>query len=1140
MSSFVHLHNHTHYSLLDGACRIEDLVKAARRFKMPAIAITDHGNMFGVIPFYKEVLKAGLKPIIGMEAYVAPISRLEKTGGKGGKDTAFHLILLARNLDGYQNLMKLSSIGFTEGFYYKPRIDNEVLEAHAEGLIVMSSCIKGEIPYNIIHGDYGKAKKIAGKYKEMFGENFYLEVQNHDIPEEVTAMKGIMELSRELEIPVVATNDTHYLRREHAEAHDALLCIQTNHDLDDPNRMKFATDQIYFKSPDEMADLFKETPDAIKTSLEIAEKCHVVLDFDALHLPHFTISEDEGIYSLDEYLEVKTREGIAKKYTEVTKEIENRIAYEVSVIERMGYAGYFLIVADFINHARSQNIPVGPGRGSAAGSLVSFALGITDVDPLKYGLLFERFLNPERVSMPDIDIDFCYERRDEIIAYVKEKYGENNVTQIITFGSMNARAVVRDVGRVLKIPYGEVDQIAKMIPFQYNLEETYQKVTQFREFIEQNDSYKKLWEYSLVLEGLARHASTHAAGVVITPGELIQYVPIFKSTQGDVTTQYDMKSLEAIGLLKMDFLGLRTLTVIEHTIQNLRKRKIEVDIHSIPLDDDETYRIFADGETVGIFQFESSGMRDYLKKLQPEAIEDLIAMNALYRPGPMEMIDDFIERKHGRTKVQYLHPQLEPILKETHGIIVYQEQVMQIASALGGFNMGKADLLRRAMGKKSIGLMQEQRKAFVEGAQKKRISEETANSIFDLMDRFAGYGFNKSHATCYSIVAYQTAYLKAHYPLEFMAANLTSEMGNTDRVVILIEECRKMGIEVLPPDVNESEVDFTVDEGRIRFGLGAVKNVGRGAIQSITEGRDRAERFNTIFDFCRNVNLRLVNKKVVESLIQGSALDSLEGSRAQKMAILEKSIHLAQMEQQSIARGQTSIFGEEISESQLFPDLPQIDPWSQAEKLRREKELLGFYVSGHPLSKFEEDVYAFSTPMLGHLNDVGAGKNVRVCGLVTQVNTRFDRKDKEMAFFTLEDFTGSVRVIAFSDAYGKYRDFIQEDGMIVLSGRVDRRSENDEISVLATEITPLEQAREKFSKGLSLNIEFNKFGDGELNRIQMLLKKFPGKCSVYINIKDEEGKEYLLKSKKYLVDPAPALVQDLRLVLGKDNVWIEG
>jgi len=1139
--SFVHLHNHTHYSLLDGACRISDLIKTAKKFKMPAIAITDHGNMFGAIRFYDKVIEAGLKPIIGMETYVAPNSRFDKKGAKGGKESAHHLILLARNIEGYRNLMKLSSIGYLEGFYYKPRIDKEVLQKYSEGLIVLSSCIKGEIPSKIIQGNYEGAKKAASFYKDIFGENFYLEVQNHGIKEEEIAMKGIMDLSRELDISVVATNDTHYLKQEHAKAQDVLLCIQTNKDMNDPNRLRFSTDQLYFKSPQEMEILFKETPQVLKTSLEITEKCNLVLEFKSFHLPRFTVPEEEGVSSLEEYLEKKAFEGLKRRYSDPPKDIKDRLSYELSIIKRMGYTGYFLIVMDFIEYAKKQGIPVGPGRGSAAGSLVSYVLGITDVDPIRYGLIFERFLNPQRVSMPDIDIDFCYERRDEIIDYVKKKYGEKNVTQIITFGSMNARGVIRDVGRVLKIPYGEVDQIAKMIPFQWSLDQALNKIPEFKEKCEQDEIHRKLLEYARVLEGLARHASTHAAGVVITPGELTEYVPLFKSSQsGDVTTQYDMKSLEEIGLLKMDFLGLRTLTVINHAVQMLRKRGVEIDIGNIPYDDPDTYRIFANGETVGIFQFESSGMRDYLKKLQPQSIEDLTAMNALYRPGPMEMIDDFINRKHGRTPVQYLHPLLEPILKETHGIIIYQEQVMQIASEIGGFSMGEADLLRRAMGKKRPDLMQEKRNAFVKGAKKKGIQEEIASSIFDLMDRFAGYGFNKSHATSYSIVAYQTAYLKAHYPLEFMAANLTSEMGNTDRIVILIDECKRMGIEVFPPDVNESYADFVVAGNGIRFGLGAIKNVGRGAIESIVQARKEIKGFKTIYDFCAHVNLRLVNKKVIESLIQAGAMDSLEGNRAQKMAVLGKAINLAQAFQQSTGFGQTTIFGEEIPETQFYPELPHIDPWSQAETLRREKALLGFYVSGHPLLKYEEEVNAFANPVTSRLKDIHNGSTVKICGIITSVKPLFDRNDKPMAFFTVEDFSGSARVIAFADVYDKFRALIHEESMVVVTGKVDRRSEGEENSVLASEVIPLEEARKRFTRRVSLNITPEKLVQEEIEKIQIILKKFPGSCNVYMNIKPSDGKELLLKSKKYSVDPVPELLNDLRTILGEKNVWIEG
>lgn len=1140
MSSFVHLHNHTHYSLLDGACRIDELIKTAKKFGMDSIAITDHGNMFGIIEFYKIALKEGIKPILGMEAYIAPHSRNEKRSCKGGSEAAFHLVLLARNMDGYKNLMILSTIGYLEGFYYKPRIDKETLKSHADGLIAMSSCIKGEIPYKIIHDDFNGARDSALFYRDLFGENFYLEVQNHQIPDEQKAIKGIVQLSEELSIPIVATNDTHYLKEEHAEAHDILLCIQTNKDIDDPGRMKFITDQLYLKSPDEMALLFPDHPEFLEKSLEISEKCHVVLNHEITHLPNFTIPKNEDIHSLDDYLETKAWEGVKKRYTSISPEIKKRLNHEISVIKKMGFSGYFLIVMDIIQYAREHGIPVGPGRGSAAGSLIAYNLGITNVDPLKYGLLFERFLNPERISMPDIDIDFCYERRDEIIQYVKDKYGIDNVTQIITFGSMNARAVIRDVGRVLKIPYNEVDQIAKLVPFNVNLETALKKVTEFRTLCKQNETYQKLLNIALVLEGLARHASTHAAGVVIAPNNLTQYVPLFKSSQGDITTQFDMKSLYAVGLLKMDFLGLRTLTVIYHTLKNLENRDIHIDIDNIPLNDSETFRIFSNGETVGIFQFESSGMRDYLKKLHPESIEDLIAMNALYRPGPMNWIDDFILKSEGKTDIEYLHPTLEPILKETHGIIVYQEQVMQIASSLAGFSLGKADMLRRAMGKKDLTLMQEQRETFVSGAKQKNISEEKANNIFDLMDKFAGYGFNKSHATCYSIVAYQTAYLKNYYPGEFMAANMTSEMNNTDRIVILYDECSRMQIPVLPPDINVSHAEFTVTENSIRFGLGAIKNVGIGAIESIITSRSKEGPYKTIFDFCKRVNLRLVNKKVLESLIQVGAMDCLEGNRAQKMAILEKAISLAQNAQQILHSGQTSIFGKEISEKQLFPELPIVPDWSQTEKLKHEKELCGIYLSGHPLSRFTEEIRAFSNPLIESLTHTNTGKTVRICGILTEVKKHLDKKNNTMAFFKIEDFTGSVRGIAFSNIYDKFRELVEDDKIVIIHGKLDRRDENGDITIIASDFLPIEQARECLTKRIVMHVLTNQLGNEKLDRIKYLLEKNIGNCPIHFHLVSETGESFKLRSTKYSINPTRNLIENLQTILGQESVWFEG
>ncbi|MFQ5751335.1 MAG: DNA polymerase III subunit alpha, partial [bacterium] len=814
MAQFIHLHNHSHYSLLDGACKVEDLVKAAVNNSMSALALTDHGNMFGAIEFYKKARHKGIKPIIGVEAYVAPKSRKERKSAKGISDTSFHLVLLAKNKEGYQNLMRLVSIGYLEGFYYRPRIDKEVLKKYHQGLVALSACLKGEVSSNLLKKGYEDAKKSAREYQEIFKEDYYLEIQNHGIREEELACDGLFKLSQELSIPLVATNDIHYLKREHCSPHDVLICLQTGKDRDDPKRLRYTTDQIYFKSQEEMANAFPEYADALKISSEIADKCNLDLDFNVTHLPNFQIPAKEKARTLEEYLELLAFEGAKTRYKEITPEIEKRLRHELDIINKMGYAGYFLIVMDFIKYAVSQGIPVGPGRGSAAGSIVSYCLGITNIEPLKYNLIFERFLNPERVTMPDIDIDFCYERREEIINYVKQKYGESNVTQIITFGTMAARAVIRDVGRVLKLRYGEIDRIAKMIPAtpSMTLTKAIDSISEFKKINQQDEIHKQLIDYSKVLEGLARHASTHAAGVVITPDELTNYTPLYRSSQGDVTTQYDMKCLEKIGVLKMDFLGLRTLTVIDKTVKSLQRKGIKIDINNISLEDQEVYELFARGETVGIFQFESSGMREYLKKLKPQAFEDLIAMNALYRPGPMNWIDDFIKRKHGFKKIQYLHPSMEPILKETYGIIVYQEQVMRIASELAGFSMGKADLLRSAMGKKKPELMAEQRSLFIKGCIKNNISESVANKIFDLMAKFAGYGFVKPHSTCYALIAFQTAYLKRYYPAEFMAATLSSEMGSTNRVVILLEECKRMGIKVQPPDINESYADFIVKD----------------------------------------------------------------------------------------------------------------------------------------------------------------------------------------------------------------------------------------------------------------------------------------------------------------------------------------
>lgn len=1140
MTQFIHLHNHSHYSLLDGACRIDDLVKTAKEYEMSALALTDHGNLFGAVEFYQKAMAKSLKPIIGSEIYVAPGSRLDKKATPGKPNRAYHLVLLAKNEEGYKNLMKLVSYGYLDGFYYKPRVDHELLRRHSRGLIALSACLKGEVPNNFLHNGVEKAIELIEEYKSIFGDDFYLEIQNHSIADEDTVREGILRLGREMEIKVVATNDIHYLKKEHYKAHDALLCLQTGKDYDDPNRMRYSTDQLYFKNAKEMTELFGDTPEVLENTLEVAEKCNLLMDFKTYHLPNFVIPESDDVKTLAKYLEKLAYKGLEERYPEITRELKERLDGELKIINQMGYAGYFLITQDFIQYARQKGIPVGPGRGSAAGSLVSYCLYITNLDPMKYDLIFERFLNPERVSMPDIDIDFCYERREEVIDYVKNKYGYNNVCQIITFGTMAARAVIRDVGRVLKMSYGEVDRIAKLVPAQLNikLDEAIKNVPELRELEKRDEQHRQLIEYSRVLEGLARHASTHAAGVVITPQELTNYVPLYKTKDGDITTQYDMKSLENVGVLKMDFLGLRTLTVIQKTIDALRSKGIEVDIDTIPIDDPKVFEIFSNGETIGIFQFESSGMREYLKKLHPECLDDLIAMNALYRPGPMDMIQDFIDRKQGRKRIEYLHPLLEPILKETYGIAIYQEQVMKMASAVGGFTMGGADLLRRAMGKKKKEIMVEQRVIFIEGAKKKGVSEKAASDIFDMMEKFAGYGFNKSHAACYSLVAYQTAYLKKYFPAEFMAATISSEMGNSNRVTILLEECRRMGLTVLPPDVNESFADFIVMDGGIRFGLGAVKNVGRGAIEAIVKARKNKKEFRTIFELCLEVDMHALNRKVLESLIEAGAMDSLEGTRAQLFAAVDMAMAFAQRSEAQHAHGQTSIFDSDDGEITFSPpSLPEVEEWSQKTLLNREKAILGFYLSGHPLDRFRQEVQLFSMISLDNANSLPDGAAARICGIISDMKTHLDRQKRPMAFVKIEDFTGSIEGIAFSDAYEKFRQHLHEDAMIMVMGKINTREKQDP-KIIINEIITLADARKRFTKSLCVAFNVDSTPDSLIQEVRIILERNKGDIPVYLDIKTSDHGDYVVRSKTTRVTPSLELLDELRDKVGRENVWI--
>jgi DNA polymerase-3 subunit alpha len=1050
-SRFVHLHNHTDYSLLDGACKIDALMEAARAFKMPAIAITDHGNMFGAIEFYEKAIRAGLKPILGCEVYVARGGRKQK--GKGAASQSDHLVLLAATNEGYTNLLKLVSIGYLEGFYYTSRIDKEVLAECSQGLVGLSGCLSGEIARLVASGDVDGAVAVTGQFADMLGrENFYIELQDHGLEDERTVIPLLLEVSKKSGVPVVATNDCHYIRKEDSEAHDVLLCVQTGKTVDVADRLRFNTDQVYFKSSEEMFKVFKEIPQSCLNSIEVAEKCNLRLEFGKMHLPHFPLPE--GYSSAEQYLRRLAEEGLAERYGQVTEEMRHRLEYETSTICKMGFAGYFLVVRDFIQKAREMGVPVGPGRGSAAGSLVSYCLKITDIDPLKFGLLFERFLNPERISLPDIDIDFGYERRGEVIDYVMQKYGKDNVTQIITFGTMAARAVVRDVGRALNISYGEVDRIAKYVPAEQGmtLEKALEIVPELRELRKADERYDKLIRCALTLEGQARHASTHAAGVLITPGKLTDYVPLFKSSKNEITTQYDMKSIEKIGLLKMDFLGLRTLTVIEKTVDMVnREREKRLVLNEVTLGDRKTFELLRNAQTVGVFQLESSGMRDLLRRMRPSGIEDIIAVNALHRPGPLqgEMVKDYIDCKNGKKKISYQHAMLKPILEDTHGVILYQEQVLEIAHKLAGFSLSQADILRRAIGKKKHEAMDAQRKAFLEGARKNKIDDRTAERIFELMANFAGYGFNKSHSAAYAMLSYRTAYLKAHYPREFMAASLTSEMGDTTRVAILVEECRRMEIDILPPDVSESEAEFTVTETGIRFGLGAVKNVGTGAIRSIVEAKRTGGPFSSIFDLVSRVDQRLVNRRVMESLICAGACDSLPGHRAQLLSALTNAFSAGQRKDKQKSRAQASFFelqGGEPPEDQL----PEVCPWPRSINLSREKEMLGLYLSDHPLAPIKKRIKGLASCEIARLQELSENARVTLIGVVSSCKVVLGKKKKPMAFVGLEDFSGSIECVVFSDLYESAKRELCVDSILIVRGR--KRSKEEGVKVVAQEI----------------------------------------------------------------------------------------
>ncbi len=1082
MSDYVHLHNHTHYSLLDAACTPDQLIHAAVADGQSAIALTDHGVMFGCHEFYKKAKKAGIKAIIGCEVYLATGSRFDRVMTKKGSNQRNynHLVLLAKNDIGYKNLMKLVSLGHTEGFYYKPRIDRELLVQYKEGLVALSACLSGVVNEPLVRGNYEEAKRNALWFKEQFGDDWYLELQNHGLPEDEAVLEGVPRIAAECGIKMIVSNDCHYIRKEHAVPHNVHLMIKdvsaATAGTYDVNQLRYKVPEMYFKTQNEMKKLFKNMPSALETTLEVAEKCAVNLKSD-LKMPVFPIPAESKATNLDEYLEELTMLGLERFYKPIPSEAMDRAKFELSVIKRMGYAGYFLIVQDFIKAARERGVSVGPGRGSAAGSLVAYALGITKIDPLKFDLFFERFLNPDRVSMPDIDVDFSDEKRDVVLDYVREKYGNESVAQIITFGTLAPRAVIKDVGRVLGIPLSTINSITEKIPVIQG------KVTPIADALKlpelrwvkdtDDPKIKQMLEYATVLEGFARNASTHAAGVVITPGPVTDYVPIYKGPNTAEATMYTMKDLEDAGLLKMDFLGLATLSIIDRSIEQIKRNyDVDIDIDAIDFDDAATYDMIAQGRTMAVFQFESDKMTEYLRALRPKNLEELTAMNALYRPGPMESIPEFIERKHGRKPISYIHPLMESRLKNTYGIIAYQEQVMQLVQDLAGFTLAQADMMRRAMGKKDPKAMAEQRSGFVQGAKEhQNIDEKTSEQIFDLFQKFSQYGFNKSHSVAYSYLAFQTAWLKKHYTAEFLASNMTNDINNLTRITALMEEARKFSIDVLPPDVNKSGVTFAaVNPQTIVFGLAGIKNLGIPAVESIIKAREDGP-FVSFFDFIRRVDIRLVNKRAMEALVAAGAFDSLnQGHRSQLFTVIDYALEWAKQVNDNKYSEMDSLFGEDSKETVVEPKLPEIEPWSETERLEKEYEYLNFYISGHPLQRYALQVSSFASLLLSKSDSPMIGKSARVVGLLSAVRTRLDKREKQIAFAMIEDMTAKGEVIFWSEAYAQFRELIYDGSPVVVTGKAELRDDG-QIKITADDVVSIDHAIQKFARGYSLRLE---------------------------------------------------------------------
>lgn len=1135
LDPFVHLHSHTEYSLFDGISRIGELVSHVKEMGQTALAITDHGVMYGAIYLYKECIKQGIKPIIGCEIYVTRGSRFDKSGN--GKEKLAHLILLAENNEGYQNLIKICSKAWTEGYYHRPRADHELLEKYHEGLIVTSACVGGEVPQAILNGDMDEARKVIEFYINTFGkDNYFLEIQNHGLPEEAAVRPVLASLAKEYGLGLVATNDFHYTKKEDARSQEIKLCISTGKTLDDPYHFHFANDEFYCKSGDEMRAILGNFPGAIENTRVIADRCNVELTFGEHKLPSFDVPEGETAAS---YLRKLCEKALPERYAVVTDKERSRMDYELGVIDKMGFSDYFLIVMDFIHYAKSHGIPIGPGRGSAAGSIVSYLLHITEVDPLRFDLLFERFLNPARVSMPDIDTDLCYRRRGEVIEYLARKYGSDQVAQIITFGTLAARAVIRDVGRVTNMPLREVDRIAKMVPVGpgVTLKKTMEGSREFRDLYDSDTTVHRLIDHCLDLEGISRNSGTHAAGVVICSKPVEEYVPIQLTQDGFIQTQYEKDQVEQLGLLKMDLLGLRNLTVIHDALEMIREnRGIDLDINKIPSEDEETCKMLCDGDTIGVFQSESSGFTSLLMQLHPERFEDLIPMVALYRPGPLGsgMAEDFIKRKHGKIPVEYPHPSLEPILKETYGVILYQEQVMQIASVMGGFSLGQADMLRRAMGHKEPEILQQNRETFVDGAVANGVDDRTANYVFDLMVHFAGYGFNKSHSVCYGWIAWQTAYLKAHYRPEFMAAMMTCYNGDRDKVSRYISDTRRAGVVIAEPDVNLSEAYFSVKGDKILFGLDGIQNVGEGAVRSIIEARKQGGPFKSLSDFVERADNRGLNSRACESLIRCGALDSLGANRSQLLAALPEALGDAQSIRNERASGQLNLFGgEETPETIVYPDLPDMDP---KEKIEWERKLLGFYVSGHPLDSYKEQLKA-CTPLY-HLTAEGNqydGRMVTIGGTISRIKGTMTKKGQPMGYVTIEDYDGEVETVVFPSVWETVRPILAEDAAVAIRGRV-QANERD-VRVLAEEIIPLDKLRASAPSPagvLHLYIDAAHDSNEVSQRLAGLFQKHHGKTPVIMHMM-RTGQE-IHAAPKFYVNYSSEAERDFRMLLGERAV----